>query len=282
MRKVLIPTDFSKNAWNAIKYAVELFKYEVSEFYIMHAYKDEIYEDKDLLQKAPLDSITQIVGKKSEEFLNKTLLDISEYSSNPKHKYNTISSNNLLIDEVELLSNDEDIDLIVMGTHGKTNDRNITFGSNTLQVLKYVQCPVLAVPANYEYNSLNHIVFTTNYMIPYNRRELKLLSEMASKFSATIDMLYISKSKKLSMRQQDHKNFIKDAFDKNNINFKTLKNKNILNTIFSYLKGNSVDLLVMVNTTHSFLENILFQSTIDKISLNIDIPFLTLQNIKRY
>ena len=97
MRKVLIPTDFSKNAWNAIKYAVELFKYEVSEFYIMHAYKDEIYEDKNLLQKATLDSITQIVGNKSEELLNKTLLDISEYSSNPKHKYNTISSNNLLI-----------------------------------------------------------------------------------------------------------------------------------------------------------------------------------------
>ena len=43
MRKVLIPTDFSENAMNAIKYAMELFKYDRTDFYIMHAFGDEIY-----------------------------------------------------------------------------------------------------------------------------------------------------------------------------------------------------------------------------------------------
>jgi len=39
--------------------------------------------------------------------------------------------------------------------------------------------------------------------------------------------------------------------------------------------------LVMVNTRHSFLENIIFQSTIDELSLNLNIPLLALQNMKR-
>ena len=40
-------------------------------------------------------------------------------------------------------------------------------------------------------------------------------------------------------------------------------------------------MLVMVNTRHSYLENILYQSTIEKIGLKIDIPFLVLQNLPR-
>ncbi|HAT67935.1 MAG TPA: universal stress protein, partial [Flavobacteriaceae bacterium] len=38
MRKVLIPTDFSRNAWDAIAYAVDLFKNEPCEFYILNVY----------------------------------------------------------------------------------------------------------------------------------------------------------------------------------------------------------------------------------------------------
>ncbi|HER39641.1 MAG TPA: universal stress protein, partial [Salinimicrobium catena] len=43
MRKIIIPTDFSENAFNALKFAAELFKYERSDFFILHAYADEVY-----------------------------------------------------------------------------------------------------------------------------------------------------------------------------------------------------------------------------------------------
>jgi hypothetical protein len=187
----------------------------------------------------------------------------------------------MLIDEADKIVDEENIDIIVMGTRGETDDRKLTFGSNTLQVLKYVQCPVLAIPANYKYTQPKHILFPTNYMIPYKRRELKLLCEMASPYRAIIDVLYISKSDKLSLRQEDNQRFIKEGLYKNSLNFKTINDKNITNAIYKYLKENKTDMLVMVNTRQSFLESILFQSTIDKISLHIDIPFLALQNIRR-
>lgn len=281
MRKILVPTDFSDNAMNAIKYALELFKYEKSDFFIMHAYQDEIYADDSLLNQETLDKVTQIIGEKSQKQLESTLKKIKEISPNPRHKYNIISSNNLLIDEADKIVDDENIDIIVMGTRGETNDRKLTFGSHTLQVLKYVQCPVLAIPENYKYTQPKHILFPTDYMIPYKRRELKLLSEMALPYRAVIDMLYISKSNKLSLRQEDNQEFIKKALNKNTLNFKTIKQKNITQTIYKYLKENKIDMLVMVNTRHSFLESILFQSTIDTMSLHLDIPFLALQNIRR-
>jgi len=281
MRKILIPTDFSANAMNAIKYALELFKYEKSEFYIMHTYQDDIYADKALLSRKVLEEVTQIISNNSEAQLNDTLKQIKNVSPNPRHTYSIISSNSMLVDEADVIVDEKEIDIIVMGTRGKTNDRKLTFGSHTLQVLKYVQCPVLAIPENYIYTQPKHILFPTNYMIPYKRRELKLLCEMAAPYRAKIDMLYITKSEKLSMRQENNKTFLKEGLCKNPISFKTVNNKNITNAIYTYIKENTIDMLVMVNTRHSFLEHILFQSTIDKMSLHLDIPFLALQNIKR-
>lgn len=282
MRNVLVPTDFSFNAMNALKYALELFKYEICEVFIMHAYQDEIYEDDKSLSREMLYDITNRISKRSQLELENIVKEIQIEFSNPRHTYNIISANNMLLDEADQVVDEKNIDIIVMGTRGKTNDRNLTFGSQTLQVMKYVQCPVLAIPEGYKGYQPRHILFPTNYLIPFKRRELKLLSELASSYRTNIDMLYISSSNKLSLRQEDNQSFIKEKFTENDVNFKTINNKSIINTIYTYIKENNIDMLVMVNTRHSFLENILFQSTIDKVSLYIDIPFLALQNIRRY
>ncbi len=282
MRKILIPTDFSDNAFNAAKYALELFKYDISEFYIMHAYQDYIYTDKALLSRAVLDEVTQAISNNSKKQLDNTLKQIKEISPNPRHTYKIISSNATLVDEADKIVEEKEIDIIVMGTKGKRNDKKLTFGSQTLQVLKYVQCPVLAIPENYKYTQPRRILFPTNYMIPYSRRELKLLCEILASYRSVVDVLYIAKSENLSLRQEDNRDFIKEELCKNEINFKTIKSKKTTSTIFSYIKEKHADMLVMVNTRHSFLENILFQSTIDEISLDLDIPFMALQNLKRW
>jgi nucleotide-binding universal stress UspA family protein len=281
MRKILIPTDFSDTAMNALMYACELFKYDISEFFIMHAYEDEIYDDESLVSRERLEAVTNSVSDRSKTQLETILKHINKISPNPKHTYKIVSSNNILLDAADKIVDEKNMDIIVMGTRGITNDKKITFGSHTLQVLKYVQCPVLAIPNHYKYNQPKHILFPTNYLIPYKRRELKLLCEMASPFRATIDMLYISRSETLSMRQQDNRDFIKMELHKNIINFKTTNDKNISNAIYTYLKENSIDMLVMVNSRLTFLESILFKTTIDKMSLYLDIPFLALQNISR-
>jgi nucleotide-binding universal stress UspA family protein len=281
MRKILIPTDFSEIAMNAILYGIDLFKYDISEFFILHAYQDEIYDDEISLTRESLERTKAMVSKRSLEQLQKIQKKITEISPNPRHTYNIISSDNLLLDETDKIVDDENIDIIVMGTRGKTNNKKITFGSHTLQVLKYVQCPVLVIPENYKYTQPRHVLFPTDYLIPYKRRELKLLCEMVSPYRAKIDMLYISKSDKLSMRQEDNRDFLKETLCKNVINFLVVNSKDIVNTIYKYINENKIDMLVMVNTRHSFLENILFQSTIDEFTLNLDIPFLALQNMRR-
>ncbi len=281
MRSILIPTDFSDNAMNAIKYALELFKYEKCDFYIMHAYEDAIHKETTSLTRENLESVTEMMANKCAAHLEQILKEIHEISPNPRHTYHSISANNILIDEADSIVNDKDIDLIIMGTRGKSNDKKITFGSQTLQVLKYVQCPVLAIPEKQTYTQPKQILFPTNYLIPFKRRELKLFCDMVAPYRSIIDVVYISKSSKLSMRQEDNQLFIKEALCKNEINFKTLDSKHVVETIEQYVKEHPIDMIVMVNTRDSFLESFLYPSRVDQLSLDLKVPFLAMQNLKR-
>lgn len=280
MQRILIPTDFSENASNAIRYALELFKDKESEFYLMHAYHDEVDEEGIHFNQNAQEEVTQVANIKSKQLLLRTLEEITKISNNPKHKYLTISSDSMLIDETDKIVDDNNIDLIIMGTQGEVKNRKLTFGSHTLQILKNVQCPVLAIPDHYRYQPIKHILFPTNYLIPFKHRELQLLNEIMLPFQPEIDLLYISLSDHLSTRQEDNRIFLLEELYNNKINIKHANQKDIGNTIFKYIDEHDIDMLVMLNTRHSFLENILFQSVIDKLSLHIKIPFLAIQNMR--
>jgi len=281
MISILLPTDFSENAMNAVKYALEFFKYQKVQFYFMHAYQNEFYDHEELTSREAYTDVLKNVKNESEQNLEKLLKKVKEIAPNPRYTYHTISSYNTLVEEANDIAYKHNIDLIVMGTKGKSDERHIVFGSQTFQVLKYVQCPILAIPSNYTNTQPKHILFPTNYLMPYKRRELKLLSELAKPYRSKIDVLYISKSSKLSIRQEDNKDFIKDALRDNEVNFYIEDSKKIAEAIKNYISENKIDIITMVNTQHSFLEDMLFPSTIDKVSLGLEIPLLAMQNATR-
>ncbi|EDP70422.1 universal stress protein [Flavobacteriales bacterium ALC-1] len=282
MFSILLPTDFSENSMNAIKYALEFFKYQKATFYFMHAYQNEFYDHDDLTSREVFEDVLDRISNESKTNLENLLKTIKEIAPNPRFTYHTISAYNTLVEEANLIVDGKNIDLIVMGTKGKSDERHIIFGSKTFQVLKYVQCPVLAIPSNFTNTQPKHILFPTNYLMPYKRRELKLLSVLAKSYRSTINVLYVSKSNKLSIRQEDNKVFIEEALRDNNVNFCHEDSKDVAGTIKTHIKEKDIDIITMVNTQHSFLENMLFPSNIDKVSLGLQIPLLAMQNTARF
>ncbi|MUU79688.1 universal stress protein [Winogradskyella endarachnes] len=281
MLSILLPTDFSENSLNAINYALEFFKYQKVQFYFMHAYRNEFYDHNELVSREVFDSVLEKVQTNSKSNLEKLLKKVNKSTPNPRYIYHSISANNSLVEEANELTEKHNIDLIVMGTKGKSNERHIIFGSQTFQVLKYVDCPVLAIPSNYKNTQPKQILFPTDYLIPYKRRELKLLSVLAKSYRSEINVVYISTSNKLSIRQEDNKAFIKDALIVNKVNFSITNSKKVAESITAHIENNSIDMLTMVNTQHSFLEDMLFPSTIDKVSFGLEIPLLAMQNTTR-
>lgn len=281
MRKIVVPTDFSENAFDALKYAAELFKYERSEFFLLHAYADEVFNYADEITRDFIEEQKEKVRKKADEKLEKLKSRILKISPNPKHNFVTISAFGLLIDEVNDLAEKENADLIVTSTRGVTNDRRLTFGSNTLQIIKYVQCPVLSIPVNYKFQELKRILFPSNFMLPYQRRELKLVGNLARALCAEIHLLYVSKFPQETMRQRDYKQMVLDQFYNVKVEQHYEEMDDKAEAIIKLIPQLNIDLLILVNSRHSYIENLLYTSTIDKFGFDPKIPFLVLQNFYR-
>ena len=281
MKKVLIPTDFSDNAFNAICYSLELLKYDKSEIFIVHSYADEVYEDKAIKARALFDEVKEKVHKRTTDALNETLSKMKLRSPNPRHVIKSEARFGSLIDVVNDMVEEENIDMVIMGSLGKDNRKEVTFGSETLQVAKYVKCPVLVIPAGYTDISPSNFLFPTDYLIPYKKRELKLLDTLVKNFAGRLQVMYVSPFDKLSFRQEDNQEFLESCLDETHVAFIKEKGDDVLEVIKSKLDNDSIDMLVMVNSRHSYLENVLYTSKIDTLGLEIKIPFLILQNLSR-
>lgn len=281
MKKIVIPTDFSETSMNAIQYALELFKYDTCEFIILNAFADEVYKNTMEMDTEDFEEYKEAHKLHVDTALQKEISIMLEKSPNHKHTYTYEARFGSLVDETNDVVERDSIDIVIMGTKGNTNVKEITFGSHTLQVIKYVKCPVLAVPFGYQDAPPKNILFPTDYMIPYKRRELKLLSVLAMRFMATIHMLFISEFKGLSNRQKDNRSFLDGCLEDNKTSFLQTAGKDITTSINKVLMEHEYDMLVMINHRHSYLENILYRSSIEKIGLEINIPFLVLQNIYR-
>ncbi|WP_341220224.1 universal stress protein [Polaribacter atrinae] len=67
MKNILLPTDFSDNSWNAIQYAVQLFKDEKCNFFIMNTYTPMIYDVEYMTPGVDGFNLIDVVKNTSEE-----------------------------------------------------------------------------------------------------------------------------------------------------------------------------------------------------------------------
>lgn len=281
MKTVLIPTDFSKNALHALQYAQELFKCERACFFVMHTYGEEVYGGYKTVPKEDIEKLKEEKRKWSEKKLDELVNSVMGEPPNPLHNFETVASFDTLVDGVNDFVDEMNIDLVIMGTKGETSDHKTTFGSYTIEIFKYVKSPVLAIPEGFEYRQPKAILFPTDYLLPYKRRELKLLGDLAGKFKSKIHCLYITDFDELSPRQEDNKLFLEGTLSKPYLYFETAPVKNKAEIILEQIDEKEAGMLVMINSRHSFFEDMLYRSTVDLLGLKIKIPFMVMQNLKR-
>ena len=165
MLRILLPTDFSANAWNAISYAVNFYKDRECLFYILHTYTPAFYRMDYLVGGPSFSAIPDTGVDISMAGLEKTLADIKKHFSNPKHDFKTVSAFNILTDEINYLAGEKEIDIVIMGTQGATGAKEIFLGTNTVYVIRKSSIPVLVIPQGFKFKPLKKILFPTDYLV---------------------------------------------------------------------------------------------------------------------
>jgi len=140
MKKILVPTDFSDQAFNALKAAAGIARKSNAEIVLLHII-DLPQETMDMIQ--PGYDLPEIMFFKQHAETRLTQIALS-----PELNGLTVSQILKLgrtFNEVTIVAKDNNIDLIVMGSHGASGFKELFIGSNTEKVIRTSEVPVLAI-----------------------------------------------------------------------------------------------------------------------------------------
>lgn len=280
MKRILLPTDFSRNAYNACEYAMHLFKDEPCTFYLLHTYTPAVYQPEYMLgNPGPLllgDEYHANALQQLEELLN----TLSTQFNNPKHLFVPHASFNLLIDEVLHFTEKEKIDLIIMGTKGATGAKEILLGTQTVHLIKKATCPVIAIPSEFEYETPKEILFPTDYEIDYRKEQLHMLLEIAKRHISSIEVLHVSTGYELTEAQVEHQQKLNYLLAETAHLFHDLPTQGLIDAINNFQLKKRMNLLVMVKNKHTFFERLFIEPVIKKIGFHVTIPFMVIPEPK--
>lgn len=281
MKNILIPTDFSENAWNAIRYAIELFQNEECIFHLLNTYTPAIASNRFMAVSA--DGIgLKSAQIHSEQGLQEAMRRIQKEYQNPKHFFETYSSFSLLTDEVKDLTDEVGIDLIVTGTKGASGANGVFMGSNTVRIIKSVKnCPVLAVPQHFEFNTPSEIAFATDFNRFYTQSELQPLIDMSKTFDAVIRIVHVQyELKALTEIQQFNLDMLR-KYLKNVMHYvHTVSELNsVSKTLEVFTNELDIHLLAMLNYQHSFMERMTREPIVKRVVFHTHIPLLVIPEL---
>ncbi len=280
MKRILLPTDFSDNSWNAITYILQLFNNVECSFTLLHTYTPVIYHIEYMqassAQFQVTDSVKEVAEKKLQEMQQRIQLEFN----NPKHTFSQIVSFNTLISEIEELQKGNVMDMIVMGTKGATGLKEILFGSNTVHILKKAKCPVLAIPSNFSFQPPLEVLFPSDYKIDFQEEHVQDIKNIAGLYCSRINILNVAYSYNLSEQEEINRQKLEGYFKNITHLFHRIRNQDVQEAITTFQLKNHIDILIMINNKNSFFENLLFRSKINQIGFHLNIPFLVIPSYK--
>ena len=278
MKSILLPTDFSKNSWNAIKYAIKFCANTPCTFYLMHV--NRLAEvsvntlDYNINSTVIEDTYTVAAKKQLTSLLKKIVL---QFPNNSNHAFYTINEADFFIDAIRKQVLEKKINLIVMGTKGATGLEKLILGSNAADIITKVKCNTLIVPENAKFKNIRQVAFPTDFLQFYGITTLHPIVDILEQFEATLRVLHIAKKNSdLNSDQEKNKEFVADYFSANKHSFHYLTNTKIEAAIQSFVQDNNIDIIAMVAKNLNYFQQILFHSKVENISYQTDVPFLVL------
>ena len=143
-KKVLFCTDFSENADYAFEFAYGIAKRDEGLLYILHVIPDNPHQTfaENFLTKGDLEKIQKSI----EEYLDDNYAERYTKKIGNEITYELVTRSGREDNEILKFAEQEHVDIIVMGTHGRTGIEHVVFGSVAEKVLRHSPFPVFIIP----------------------------------------------------------------------------------------------------------------------------------------
>lgn len=271
MKKVLVPTDFSKLSDNALNYAAQLVALTGAELLLLHAYITPVFtEDSALI------TTEQYLLEESLDNLEK--LKQSVEKSNPDLKISYIAINGMPVDAITFYAKKQHVDLIVIGAQGTGYLQERILGSTASTLIRKTEIPVMVIDKHVKFRIPEKIVLAVDFSETNNRVVLKPLKQLAAKFKSHICILNIStEAEAIPTFGEITEGFkIEKSLKHTYHTFFEIEYPDVVTGINDFVKKHRIDLVTIISRKHSLVERIFRESISKTMTFHSFAPLLIL------
>ncbi|ADF52297.1 MULTISPECIES: universal stress protein [Zunongwangia] len=280
-KQILVPTNFSKHAWNALVFGLKLYKSISCNFILLNVYDDGRGISDRIPGIKPEEDID--AKKTSKEGLDRIMQGLSFRKENQNHEFETLSLEGDLEEVVQEIVNTRSIDLILLGTEGANVNIHSSYKSKLSKLADVLQnCAMLFIPEDFELTdqSVNEIVFPSTLRFPFQEKELDPLKDLASNSASPIRVLYIdSDGKGLSEEQERLKENLEEHFSAIKNTFHRLTKTTASTGIHLFIESRQSTMLALYKRKQGFFSKLFLQSKGDGIEFDPSVPVLLLKEL---
>ncbi len=275
--KLLVPTDFSKNAQKGVEFATNMAKKSGSEVVLLHAH--QIINTDSASRRLLFEEYNLSVARKLNEELKvqkrKVAMANPGITVSAELYSNEVKSS--IVDASETLGSD----LIVMGTQGASGLKNFFMGSVTAKVIGRATVPVLAVPRLYKWKDPENILLATNNFETHPEI-LDTIFKLVDLFKANLHVIVFTDADSPEPEEyykkslDDYHKFLERIKKNIPITSAHLKGIEFEDAVQQYINDHSIDMLAMITYKRNFLENIFHRSATKNMAYRTRIPLLAI------
>lgn len=283
MKNILFPTDFSETAENAFIYALHLAKSLGADLHILHTYSMPIVSGLGVESSEVVQQVYENVELTSfEKFKEQSALlhKIAEQEDASQVKLSFLfQEGDLIMNILEAISK-ENIELVVMGTTGASGFEKKFFGSNTVNTIKSIDIPILAVPHSAKFKGISKIGFTTIFK-DSDKQPLAEILKLGKEFDAKIRCFHIAEDVNdptIELAIRDWKR----TFESDKLKFivNPLDEQSIEEHISDFVKDYNISILAIVKRNQTFFERLFGSSLSQKLASKPEVPLLIIKEEK--
>jgi nucleotide-binding universal stress UspA family protein len=265
MKSLFVPVDFSSNAETALRYAVKL----------SQAFPDATIHITHLLEREK-NSKMDATCRKLEDFVRLTL---SHLENCDKVTWTVSVHTGGRLKELIKTDTFQNADLVVMGTKGANGFLKELRGSNTYEIVRDSNKPVLVVPGHAVFTPLRHILYCSDFEQLDSFEGLSLVKELAQTFNAEVRIAHVKISHGESSIEHTFESKRQAKFFEPEVKnaFKIIRHKTVLRGIHYYLDlKRDNQLVVMVKREHGLLDKLFMENNTREMVFHSALPLLVI------
>jgi len=291
VRKILVPVDFSEASLRACNYAIGLAGKLKAEIKLLHVYYNPIVDiapfDTSHAYQINLVNYLHETEQNARHQLVNLVKDLKAKTKklNPDLKISYSLSNGLPAEEIVATSHKFKPGLILIGTRGIGNQTGGFLGSVTVKLIQKTKTPVLAIPEQSKFSSLDkfkNVLYATDFD-KTDHLAISRLINILHPFGINLHFVPVSIGIKKSWDQykmDSLKNFLTHEFQKSPLIFNIVISDDVINGLETYIRNNSIDVIALNNHDRNLLSGLFTPSITKKVMARINKPLFVFKAIE--